>query len=91
MGKMLIHRVWHIGTGRMGPEAIEKYINQFKKDVQEQSRVQLSKQLGEEVVFHDIFVPSRGVSASDVTVTVVRPDDTVVQTKSDNCTALEEH
>ncbi len=78
-GKILIHRVWHVGTGKMRPDKAREYVDEFRERVNDaKAGEELSKSMGEEVVFYDIFIPGFGADGSDVTVTVVRPTDDVV-------------
>ena len=85
-GKLLMHRVWYVGTGRMRLEKAREFVEEFKSSIREQHEESvLKEEFGEQIVFYDIFIPCPGSTGSDIAITVIRPDDNVVHSsKSGN-------
>lgn len=81
-GKILFHRVWHVGVGRMSTEKASAWIKEFRQQIKQQGSYEkesfLADHFGDGLIFYDVVVPCHGSVGSDVTITVVRPSDDVI-------------
>ena len=79
-GKLLIHRVWHVGTGKMRPDKAQDFVDDFRARVKgaDGGGEKLAELMDEGIVFYDVFIPCPGATGSDITVTMIRPGEACV-------------